>query len=439
MKMKGLTLFVMIVASLHLSAQTTVRLPIEFARLGNGECIVVKGLVLNGMSLNLIFDTGGSGSGIDQQTIDALGLKSDSTITARGSGGEMRIAHFGKRDMKAGDGHISINLSLFPLPPAVLKDGTNTNGLLGLGSLTDYHIGINFDDMVLTISEESIMTHEATSKVKTTSDRGVRFIEGSLLTADGKTITGPMYFDTGNTASPLIINQKNIPGYDFLSRKDTLTTVTLGGIGPDRKVAYKMVLPGLSLGNLTLTKIPVLVSDPKSFSHREDMANIGLKILRKFNIVFDKSGEFVLLSRSRYFNEKLLNEAGTADKTGTESLFNAIKEGDIEKVRTVWKSNPNMAKVTVMSSSGNTALQTAILAGQTEMAGFFIDKKVDLDVKNSGNGATALHLAVYKKNSEVVRMLLMHGADKTIKDSRGNTPLQMAEMLGNQEIVKLLQ
>ena len=98
-----------------------------------------------------------------------------------------------------------------------------------------------------------------------------------------------------------------------------------------------------------------------------------------------------------------------------------------------------MSKVTVMSLSGNTALQTAILAGQTEMAGFFIDQKVDLDVKNSGNGATALHLAVYKKNSEVVRMLLMHGADKTIKDSRGNTPLQMAEMLGNQEIVKLLQ
>jgi len=138
----------MIAASLKLNAQTTIRLPIEFAKLGNGECIVVKGLGLNGLNLNFIFDTGGSSSGIDQETIDALGLKPDTTITAKGAGGEMKIAHFGKRDLKTGDGNVSINLSLFPLPPSVLKDSTKTNGLLGLGSLTGYHVGINFDDMV---------------------------------------------------------------------------------------------------------------------------------------------------------------------------------------------------------------------------------------------------------------------------------------------------
>jgi hypothetical protein len=44
----------------------------------------------------------------------------------------------------------------------------------------------------------------------------------------------------------------------------------------------------------------------------------------------------------------------------------------------------------------------------------------------SYNGFTPLHFAAEEGHSAMVRMLLKFGADRTIKDSRGRTPLEVA-------------
>lgn len=426
-------------SGIQIKAQKIARIPIEFAQLGGGKCIVAKGLELNGKKLNLIFDTGGSGSGIDQQTITELNLKPDSTITARGNGGEMQVPIFADKEFKKEDFKLPLDLLLFPLPPAILNDGSKTNGLLGLGSLNNYYVEVNFDEMILTISEKPIMVNNESYKLKTWSDRGIRFFDGNLLTRDGKTITGPMYFDTGNTSSPLVINQKNILDYNFLVEKDKFGKVSLGGIGPSKRDAYKVQLPGFKLGDILIKDIAVLVTDTDGFSLREDIAKIGLNMIKKFNIIFDKSGEFVILSKSKFFNEPIKIIEKKEYNTSTEDLFDAIRDGNLEKVKSIWKTNINLSKVIVMSPHGNTALQTAILAEQTEIAKFLIEQKADLNAQNSGNGATALHLAIYKRNIELVRLLVAAGADKTIKDSRGSTPLQMAEMLRVSDVIEILK
>ena len=53
-------------------------------------------------------------------------------------------------------------------------------------------------------------------------------------------------------------------------------------------------------------------------------------------------------------------------------------------------------------------------------------------------GATSLIYAVTFNREEIARLLLEHGADRDIKDVRGNTALEHAKMQGLPNLVALL-
>jgi ankyrin repeat protein len=64
---------------------------------------------------------------------------------------------------------------------------------------------------------------------------------------------------------------------------------------------------------------------------------------------------------------------------------------------------------------------------------------VDVDVPEaSGNGTTALHWAVYQHDSELVRALLEAGADPSVRNLFGSTPMMEAASVGHTEILTLL-
>src|SRR5690606_39403728 len=56
----------------------------------------------------------------------------------------------------------------------------------------------------------------------------------------------------------------------------------------------------------------------------------------------------------------------------------------------------------------------------------------------SGNGTTALHWAVYQHDVELVRTLLDAGADPSVRNLFGSTPLMEAAIVGHAEIIGLL-
>jgi len=56
----------------------------------------------------------------------------------------------------------------------------------------------------------------------------------------------------------------------------------------------------------------------------------------------------------------------------------------------------------------------------------------------SGNGTTALHWAVYQHDVELVRALLDAGADPSVRNLFGSTPLMEAAIVGHTEIIGLL-
>jgi len=69
---------------------------------------------------------------------------------------------------------------------------------------------------------------------------------------------------------------------------------------------------------------------------------------------------------------------------------------------------------------------------------FLEDREWDLNAFLNNFKWTALHLAAYQGDSELVEYLIRKGADLEISNSTGFTPFKLAEYKGNTEICRIL-
>jgi len=66
-------------------------------------------------------------------------------------------------------------------------------------------------------------------------------------------------------------------------------------------------------------------------------------------------------------------------------------------------------------------------ADRAKLISFLLEKGVDIDAIDQRSGITALHTAVLENDLPIVKLLLGHGANPSVKDrSRGKTPLEFA-------------
>jgi len=66
-----------------------------------------------------------------------------------------------------------------------------------------------------------------------------------------------------------------------------------------------------------------------------------------------------------------------------------------------------------------------------------LERGADVNAQ-SNKGVSALHLASYKGDLDVVRLLFRHGANVDLQDFRGETPFQLALGRGWEEVTRLL-
>ena len=86
---------------------------------------------------------------------------------------------------------------------------------------------------------------------------------------------------------------------------------------------------------------------------------------------------------------------------------------------------------------GNSPLCNAILKGDLETVKKFIE--YGTDVNEMSNGLTPLMLAARYNKVDILKYLLEKGADKQIKDERGNTALKYAENSKSTEALEFLK
>ena len=137
----------------------------------------------------------------------------------------------------------------------------------------------------------------------------------------------------------------------------------------------------------------------------------------------------------------------------TGNLLFAAAAGRLERVRAYFDDAGVVADVGLcetrwfkMSSDSKIAAEQALvyasMCGQAEVMDFLLSRGVDINANPPGTHVTgtALHTVAAKGDEIMVRLLLDHGADTTIRDSRyDSTPLGWAEHCGHPRVADLLR
>jgi ankyrin repeat protein len=139
-------------------------------------------------------------------------------------------------------------------------------------------------------------------------------------------------------------------------------------------------------------------------------------------------------------------------KGGLTALMLAARDGDLESAKLLLAAGAN---VNDCSPVGNTALMLAARNDRTPIALLLLDKGADPNIAEAGH--TALHLAVARKNHELLQALLAHGANPGIRLTKGDpdpdgnrsfnqlpeyllgaTPYLLATALNEMDVMKIL-
>lgn len=110
--------------------------------------------------------------------------------------------------------------------------------------------------------------------------------------------------------------------------------------------------------------------------------------------------------------------------------------GDVQKVRELLEGSPGLAN-TVGKGVREPPLCTAVLAGETNVVDVLLAHGADPNA-TSRFGLPGLHLAAALGNEAVVKMLLGNGADVKKEGESGETALHWASAKGRKDIVRLL-
>jgi len=118
-----------------------------------------------------------------------------------------------------------------------------------------------------------------------------------------------------------------------------------------------------------------------------------------------------------------------------DTLSHAIFDGNIKLVEKAIENGVDLEKVYV-SYYGATPLVLAIGGGRMNIVKLLLEKGAN---PNSTISTIPLHHAIGQGNIDIIKILLNGGADPTIKNYNGYDAIGIAQSVGNQDIVRLLE
>ncbi|XP_020893003.1 ankyrin repeat and SAM domain-containing protein 6 isoform X2 [Exaiptasia diaphana] len=126
----------------------------------------------------------------------------------------------------------------------------------------------------------------------------------------------------------------------------------------------------------------------------------------------------------------------TGQKTLRPSIIEAARSGDLQGVRELLEIDET--EVNTADEDGATSLMFAAMCGHHNVAELLLDKGADIDSQDRISGWTALMQATYYSHKHIVKLLLDHSADVNVRAEEGYTAFDMATIIGDTEIVRLL-
>jgi ankyrin repeat protein len=117
-----------------------------------------------------------------------------------------------------------------------------------------------------------------------------------------------------------------------------------------------------------------------------------------------------------------------------EDVFQIARNGSLSDIESAYKKNPKI--INEISSEGYSALILACYNNNIDVVGFLIKKGAD--VNGNSKMGTPLMAAAVKNNKDCVSMLLKNKADVNMSDANGSTALHYAVIFKHYDLIALL-
>ncbi|MDG2122501.1 MAG: ankyrin repeat domain-containing protein, partial [Verrucomicrobiales bacterium] len=154
--------------------------------------------------------------------------------------------------------------------------------------------------------------------------------------------------------------------------------------------------------------------------HLEHLPENGIHFLQVQNPGGLVSNDFIFFSAADEQSAIAARNRANPDRL-PNALGEAVEAGNLERVkRLVAGGAPVNAR---RESNGTTPLAAASLRGDTAIARFLLENKARPNHTNRDRNAP-LHIAAFMCRTEIVELLLKHGASVTQKNARDESPIQ---------------
>jgi len=125
------------------------------------------------------------------------------------------------------------------------------------------------------------------------------------------------------------------------------------------------------------------------------------------------------------------------ESSGDAPLVMSAYEGHTEITRLLLEAGADVKAVDPDMQA--TALHAAAYAGRASDAKLLIEHHIDINKQGPRNGYTALHDAIWQNNVDVARLLIDSGANLTLKNHSGQTPLDFAKAKHATQIIAMIE
>ena len=124
----------------------------------------------------------------------------------------------------------------------------------------------------------------------------------------------------------------------------------------------------------------------------------------------------------------------TINMLSQENIFDIARKGDVVAMKEILQEDSKL--INSKNKSGFTALILASYRNNIDLVSFLLKQGAQVNVLSETG--TALMAATFKENVEVVKILLENNANPNNADPKGTTALHYACRLQNIEIIKLI-
>ena len=262
--------------------------------------IYIEGQIGDSRPLNIIVDTGASGSVLNSSLVDDLGLKEVGKLEARGGGeGSQDLGHVKEVSLTLGGHNLKktsfATIDLTPLEPL---EGRTVDLILGYDLLGRTVLEVDYSAKEVTFHAPKSFTYEgAGERIPFTLQTNCPHVQADVLLGEDRSAGGTFLVDTGARMA-LYLNRLFTERYYVKAAAPKVLELPkqVSGVGGASRDSVAR-LPSVRLGTYELTQVVANLSESTSGPlETEALAGlIGGDLLKRFRVFFDYANQEMIL------------------------------------------------------------------------------------------------------------------------------------------------